>query len=323
LALLTFILSLVSAFPGPLVEAVFSRTIFPRISEFSGIIADALPVAWLDVLLPGAILYIVVCLRRKRWMAIGVAIGIVYLIFFWSWGINYHRIPLSAKLSISMDATTSPAMDAFTQQAIQEINSLSASLQGSSYEPSEIQALASNRVAHVVEVLDGTRWSAAQRVKTSYLANPWFRVAGIDGVFNPIVHEPILSSSIVDVELPFVMAHELAHVRGYPDEGDANFVSIMATIMSDDARLRYSGWLHLWLYLRTRELDAQLDAAARQDLQRIFDRLRRERIDWISNVQSAVLDLFLKANSVSEGVKSYSRVVLLIAGTRQSWDRFK
>ena len=31
----------------------------------------------------------------------------------------------------------------------------------------------------------------------------------------------------------------------------------------------------------------------------------------------------LKANSVSEGVQSYSRIVLLAAGTESRWDRFR
>jgi hypothetical protein len=175
----------------------------------------------------------------------------------------------------------------------------------------------------VVEQLDGTHWRAARRIKTSILANPWFRFAGVDGFFNPLIHEPILSSTVLDIERPFVIAHELAHARGYPDEGDANFIGLMATLMSDDPRLRYSGWLEMWLYLRTRESDRMLDPGPRRDLSRIFERLRRERIAWVSNLQGTILDWFLKANRVPEGVVSYSRIVVLAAGTQGRWSTFK
>ena len=52
------------------------------------------------------------------------------------------------------------------------------------------------------------------------------------------------------------MCHELAHVRGYPDEGDANVIAAFATLMSENPAFQYSGWLNLWLYLRTRELES-------------------------------------------------------------------
>jgi hypothetical protein len=119
------------------------------------------------------------------------------------------------------------------------------------------------------------------------------------------------------------MAHELAHVRGYPDEGDANVIATFATLMSADPAFRYSGWVNLWLYLRTRDLEKRLDPGPRSDIQRIFERARAEQIGWINDFQQGLLDWFLKANSIEEGVHSYSRVVLLAAGTQPTWERFR
>ena len=179
------------------------------------------------------------------------------------------------------------------------------------------------RVEHVVRIIDGEDWDAAHRIKVSRISNVWFRAAGVDGMFNPAGHEPVISATVLDIERPFVMSHELAHVRGYPDEGDANVIAAFATLMSSKPDFQYSGWLSLWLYLRNRDLDKLLEPGPRSDLQRIFDRARAEQIPWIDNLQRAVLDWFLKANSVEEGVRSYSRVVLLTAGTEPNWDRFR
>jgi Protein of unknown function (DUF3810) len=120
-----------------------------------------------------------------------------------------------------------------------------------------------------------------------------------------------------------VIAHELAHVRGYPDEGDANVIAALATLLSARPAFQYSGWLSLWLYLRSVEGDMLLDTGPRADLQRIFSRSRSEQIPWINHLQTVVLDWFLKANHVEQGVRSYSRVVLLAAGTEPYWDRFR
>jgi Protein of unknown function (DUF3810) len=323
LAAFSFVLSLFPLISPAVVEARFSRTVFPIISSFMRFWADSVPFAWLDLLLLAVIPFVAWCVWRRRWKWIGVTAAVGYLVFFWSWGVNYHREPLSAKLALNPNATSRAAMDEFAHRAARELNALYAQLPANSFDESTMRQESANRVARVVEVLDGTKWTAPSRVKVSILGNAWFRVAGIDGVFNPIVHEPVINSHLLDVERPFIISHELAHVRGYPDEGDANFVAILATVLSEHPQHRYSGWLHLWLYVRNRELDALLDPGPRQDVQRIFDRLRREQIQWISNVQSAVLDLFLKANSVEEGVRSYSRVVLLAAGTQDTWDRFR
>ncbi len=323
IALLTFIFSLLPL-PSSFIEAWFSRRAFPRISTVFALIADPLPVAWLDVLILAGILYICVCALRRRWPRIVEIASVGYLIFFWSWGLNYHRMPMTSKLSLNDTLKSTAAMNSFVKRTAEEVNSLYVPPGIRAHDDNvEIRALAADRVARVVERLDGRRWLAPRKVKVSILGNLWFRIAGIDGVFNPIVHEPVVNGRILDVEWPFVTAHELAHVRGYPDEGDANFVALMATLMSEDRRMQYSGWLHLWLYMRTRESDALIDAGPKQDIRRIFDRMQRDEIRWVSNLQATILDVFLKANSVPEGVRSYSRIVLMAAETQESWNEFR
>ena len=317
LGLLSFIFSLLPI-PTPLVERWFSLRTFPTISALFAPIADAIGIAWLDVLLVVAIVYLILCIWRRRWMAIAVTISIGYLIFFWTWGLNYHREPLLSKL------TTSPAdMEAFTQSTAGELNSLYPEVRAAGYDEGLIRTTAADRVARVLEKLDGTRWLAPHRVKESFLADPWFRVAGIDGMFNPIAHEPIINSRVLDIERPFIIAHELAHVRGYPEEGEANFIALMACLLSEDPRFRYSGWMELWLYQRSRKTDPLLDSGPRQDVDRIYERLRREQVAWISNLQSAMLNVYLKTNNVPEGVRSYARIVTMAAETQPTWERFR
>ena len=320
-AILTFVAATLAVLPRGLVER-YAHSAFPKISALFRILADNVPFAWIDAVVSTAVLFVIYSLIRRRWLNLIIGVSIGYLLFFWSWGVNYHRVPLATKLVIDPASNTPEAIRAFSIAVAHEINATYL-IQKTPYDDSAIQREVANRVAFVVERLDGVSWLAPSRPKTSILFNRWMRVAGIDGFFDPIVHEAIVNDRVLDIERPFVIAHELAHVRGYPEEGDANFIALMATALSDNPRLRYSGWLTLWLYLRSRAGDALLEAGPREDIQRIYARERADRITLISNIQSATFDLFLKANNVPQGVRSYSRIVILAAGTRPTWDRFR
>src|SRR5205814_9716148 len=113
----------------------------------------------------------------------------------------------------------------------------------------KIAEMASRRVERVIFKIDGTDWRAANRVKRSLIAEEWYKIAGIDGMFNPFGHEPLVIAGPYPFELPFLMSHELAHVRGIANEGEANLVALLATVASEDPRFQYSGWLYVWEYL--------------------------------------------------------------------------
>jgi hypothetical protein len=319
----TFLASWFGIFPPTLIERWYARPIFPIISETAEKLADAISFSWLDLVVPIGVILAVWLIRRRRWKLLLNLIATLYLIFFWSWGLNYHRQPLAAKLQMDSDKTKPDALEKFTLSAAGEINRLYEEKQRLPYDEAATREEARRRVRHVIEVIDARDWEAPHRIKTSWIADPWFHAAGIDGMFNPAGQEPIISNSLLDIERPFVISHELAHVRGYPDEGDANVIAALSTLLSNRPDFQYSGWLSLWLYLRNHDRDALLDPGPRADLERIFNRARSEQIQWVNSLQTAILDWFLKANHVEQGVRSYSRVVLITAGTEPYWDRFR
>ena len=323
LSFLTFISSWAAVYPARWVERWYARGLFPKLSQLAGLIADSVSISWLDVLLPLGTILLVIVVRGRRWrLLLNVAAGL-YLVFFWTWGLNYHRERLASKLQLDSVRMKPEAMREFGKTAVEAINRLYAEKEKRGYDEMHVREETVRRVRRVVAVIDNLDWDAAQRIKISRIGSVWMRAAGIEGVFNPIGHEPTIKNSLLDVERPFVMAHELAHVRGYPEEGDANVIAAFATLMSDDPAFQYSGWLNLWPYLATRDLGPLLHKGPRDDLQRISDRAQSEQIEWINDFQRALLDLFLKANNVEQGVRSYSRVVLLVAGAQESWERFR
>jgi hypothetical protein len=144
--------------------------------------------------------------------------------------------------------------------------------------------------------------------------------AGIDGVMNPFFLEIILNPEILPMERPFSVAHEWAHLAGYADESEANFVAWL-TCARADANGQYSGWLEALRYTmgglpraeRTR-LQQQLMPAVEDDLRAINERLGRAD-PVVSGMARNVYDAYLKSQGVNEGIASYGAMLRLLVGT--------
>src|SRR5262245_10067961 len=113
LSVLTFILSWLAIFPSSSVERWYARGIFPKISHLAGAFADAVAFSWLDLAIPAAAVFLVLVVRKRRWKILVNAAAALYLIFFWSWGLNYHRQPLNSKLQVDSARMQPQAMTAF------------------------------------------------------------------------------------------------------------------------------------------------------------------------------------------------------------------
>ena len=320
LAVLTALLSFVGVIPSEWVETEYARSFFPPVSHMASFFADAVPFSWLDFWIVAAISVLVYSVWRRNWrLPLGV-ISLAYLVFFWGWGLNYHRTPLEARLGLKGAMYYSPEeVDQFTRDTAASLNRLWPSVIATT--PDKVAQRAAARVRRVTRQIDGKGgWVAASRIKHSYLADWWFRMAGIDGVFNPFGHEPILVGGVPSFELPFLTAHELAHVQGIADEGDANFIAFLATVASNDPGFQYSGAFEMWVHLHGPV--RLLDPGPRQDLQAFYERLRSQEVPQATRLQSAILDSHLRANGVREGLASYSRFVTLAIATRSRWNEF-
>ena len=163
------------------------------------------------------------------------------------------------------------------------------------------------------------------RPKRSIL-DGYFRRAGVSGMTDPYFLETLVESDLLAVERPAVVAHEWAHLAGFADEAEANFVGWLTCLRGSTAD-RYSGWLFLYFELAAGVPAGDRDAAAarlttgpRADLRAISDRSRRDVAPAVARAGERVYDVYLKANRVDAGVQSYNHVVRLVLGVRFSGD---
>ena len=92
--------------------------------------------------------------------------------------------------------------------------------------------------------LGATRLAVPGKPKGTLL-NFYFRRAVVDGMTDPFFLETLVVSDLLPLERPFVTAHEWAHLAGYNDEGEANFVGWLTCMRADEPG-QYSAWMFLF-----------------------------------------------------------------------------
>ncbi len=164
-----------------------------------------------------------------------------------------------------------------------------------------------------------------------FAASDFFSQQYMQGYYFPFSMEANYNDVMYIMNKPDTFCHELAHLRGYIYEDEANFISFLACVQSGDPLFVYSGYLAVLNYLDNdfyravgEDRDAYLaqpgiSSLVRQDNIFLTDReweringsalLDTETVDQVSDV---LRDTSLKAFGVSDGVLSYNRVVQLL-----------
>ena len=150
------------------------------------------------------------------------------------------------------------------------------------------------------------------------------------GMFFPFSMEANYNDDMVTTNLPEVLCHEYSHLKGFMQEDEANFISFVSTMESDNVEVRYSGLLDALEYVHNQiyknnitegyELTETISPKVTNDWFRFLpdnyweENQSKEIIstDTVSTVSSAASDASLKLNGVDDGLESYSRMVDLL-----------
>ncbi len=314
--------------PSAWVEREYSRGLYPSLQPVVTAASSMVPVALLDVAVAvfafGALIGLTRRWRRggfrstsrRAVVSVVVVAAVLYLWFLLFWGLNYRRAPLEEKLAYDQSRVNREEAVKLGRLAVEEVNALHAR---SAPSAADTRAL-SYAFASVEASLGATKPALVAAPKPS-LATWYFRKAAIDGMTNPFFLEIILNPDLLPFERPFVLAHEWAHLAGYADESEANFIAWLTCIAGPPAT-RYSGWLSAYEHLASglprenrRALRAALSPAVIADLTAASQRLARAN-PAVSTAARGAYDTYLRANRVEEGIASYNAVVRLMLGTR-------
>ena len=322
--------------PPALVERAYSTNAYLRLQALVTTASNRVPFALFDglmlIVLVAWLLALGADVRRARgaWKRVAARLllrtlvwsSTLYLAFLAVWGLNYRRTRLVDKLQYEIQAISPAAVVSAGGTAVAALNTLN----NRSHALGQAERDATGRplaiaFGRVQQELGAGRHAVAGRPKTTMLA-PYFRSAGVAGMTDPFFLETLIATDLLPFERPFVIAHDWAHLAGFADESEANFVGWLICLRSS-ADDQYSGWLFLYGELaravgaRDRaELAARLAPGPRADLLAIARRLQQQVSPTISAAGWRANDLYLKANRVEAGADSYAEVVRLVLGVR-------
>lgn len=124
------------------------------------------------------------------------------------------------------------------------------------------------------------------------------------GYYFPFSMEANYNKVAYVTNLPVTMCHELAHLKGYIQEDEANFIGFLACISSDDLLFQYSGYLSVLNYVNN-----DFYEAVGEDYERYMAEVQIDRQVY---EDAGFVETSLKLNGVDDGMVAYSRVVDLL-----------
>lgn len=227
----------------------------------AGHVLGWIPLSFFELFLIVAILVLIVCIVRiikyltkrkgKRALALFLSVVIVAIcgvnLYTVTASFSYERAALPADIITSYNGenVTYEEAIAITEYVIEQVNN--------SY-----QAIPHDEDGNVImpslKELNELLRQEYKRLDSDYFSPFTPNVKGIlnkrimsemhiTGVFFAPFGEPNLNVTRIDVFTPSTMAHELAHSKGVMRESDANTVASYLLLTSDNAFLRYSGYV--------------------------------------------------------------------------------
>ncbi len=239
------------------------------------------------------------------WAALGL------IVFALAWGWNYRRATVAYRVAYDAAAVNDASVAAFSERIVGILNAEVGPAHAETLDRAKLRAAFEPVVARL-----GDRWNVAVAVPKTTLLQPYYDAAGIGGQYSPFSFETLLNASFLPVEVPRALAHEWAHVGGFTDEGDANYIGTLACLRSDDPLIRYSG--AFWTYGELPEAERRrlhLDPRVAADFNAARERFLRRYKPQVFAFQWRFYDRFLRANHVAGGVASYGYFLRLLVGT--------
>jgi len=258
---------------------------------------------------------------------VGIVLAVGMFLFYLLWGYNYYRQPYSVIAALPDVRITSSELYALCDELVKDTNDARSKLPSKSdgtlaTGPSVSELQVMGRLAYEKALSDGVPGVIGVKgYAKPLLSSRIFSYMGISGVYFPYTGESNFNNDIPDPSRGSVVCHEIAHRQGFAREDEANFLSYLICVNSDDDYLRYSGYFlaleHAMsrlsradraAYIELRSLysaEVASDINTKQAYWRMFEGRVEERVTQLN-------DDYLRAQNQIDGVESYGRMVDLM-----------
>jgi hypothetical protein len=261
-------------------------------------------------------------------------LGAVVFLFYFLWAFNYERLPIETHLKIKPEPLDINEIRRETKLAFQMVVDARETIPGvdragknaldNRFLPNGLE----NKIRESMErLLKSMGYPTVGRVRVKKLWPGGLLMRfGTSGFYSPFTGEAYISSNLTPVEIPFAMAHEMAHGYGFSQEGTCNFLAYLVCISSKDPFIKYSGCLVYYSHISAdlyraspeeyKELNKKLHPGIIADWVKKYKNWQQYR-GWLMDWSQKVYDTYLKTQGVQEGIKSYDRLVILTTAWRK------
>ncbi len=244
-----------------------------------------------------------------------LAIVALYAVWFeLSWGWNYARAPLEARVQFDPGRVTPVGAALLRTRAMERLNALAAQAHARAAQPLDLDALRAQWLPAVQRA--GDDWVPRVGPAKPTVADPFMLATGTSGFINPLTLNVAMASDLLWFERPFDIAHEWSHDAAYAREDEANYLAILTTLRSPDPAVQYSGWFELFLYLPQKRHYAHREFVPLvwEDFAALRRRNARHINALLAHWSWRTYNAYLKTNRIASGVANYDEVTRLMLG---------
>ena len=249
-------------------------------------------------------------------------------------GVNYYREPFVDRTAYESASFTEDDLIGFCELSISKLQESSAAADTESgdihFNYPDKTALAAEAVRSMKKLSAETQPAVNDYSSLSgfypqpkYLTfmSRLFSGMGVSGIYSPFTVEANVNGEMTGLEKPFTSCHELSHLKGFMNEGEANYIGWLACIGSDDPAFNRSGWLIAWIYAGNSlySIDPEKYSELRKKLpDDVIRELDENSEFWqshetrASEVQDRVNDAYLKSNGQKDGIQTYGQLTTLM-----------
>lgn len=337
LLLLLWIISETAARFPDLVEKYYSNGIYLLYARWMRTLFGWMPFSFGDavyiILVVTGIFWMVKNIKnlflKPRWFIGQVlrTLAVAYGIFLFSWGLNYHRLPLYKSLDLQTQYTDNDLQKTLnllietTNDLHQKLAPSDSAMVDYGWNADQIFRASAKAYENLATDFPALRL-APQSLKKSLYSTP-LTYMGFSGYFNPVTHEGQVDGIMPVNKFYLTSLHEQAHQLGYAAEEEANFIGWLAAVKHPDEVFNYYGYvfvlryaLNEW-YLRQPE---KYQAYLQKVKPGILAYYKESADFWkqyenpFEPVFKSTFNTYLKANKQSKGIESYNYVVGLLIG---------
>lgn len=259
-------------------------------------------------------------------------IACLFLIYTVNCGINYYRLPFSTLSGLQVKNRPKEELLELCNYLTDQVNQaqLEAAAQAG-FDPSQGSGEPLTTAEYAGEAVKAmSRLGGEYPALAGYYSKPKgllisrvLSVQQLAGIYSPFSIEANYNREMTPYNIPHTVCHELSHLRGFMREDEANFIGFLACVESENHYFRYSGYALGWIYagnaLAAVDREAYIACYGRlnEGVRKDFE---ENSVFWgrfdtkVAEAADRLNDAYLKANSQTEGTKSYGRAVDLMLG---------